>query len=179
MYAAVSRDPFHFDAFSNGAQWAANELPDTAHAATSEAVMTDVVQRMATPGGRFDYDLVAYTVTPHRGPSNNTYANAETDGRVCARLGSLRAVLRSVVGPDYGVYWVARGGATAPGGRTARFITVLVSTGAASGWALGLGSVGAGAAGMGITAVAGTIRVTSTAAARSCAGRGSFRQSAM
>jgi hypothetical protein len=77
VYAAVSKDPFHFDAFSNGAQWAANDLPDTARAATAEGVLTDVVQRMATPGGRFDYDLVTYTVTPHRGPPASTYAYAE------------------------------------------------------------------------------------------------------
>jgi hypothetical protein len=90
VYAAVSRDPFHFDGFSSGAQWAANELPDTAHAATAEAVMTDVVQRMATAGGRFDYDLVTYTVTPHHGPPSNTYANAEPDGGAYA--------------PDWGAY---------------------------------------------------------------------------
>ena len=100
VYAAVSRDPFHFDGFSSGVQWAANELPDTAHAATAEAVMTDVVQRMATAGGRFDYDLVTYTVTPHHGPPSNTYANAEPDGGAYAPdWGAVRTILRSVVRP--------------------------------------------------------------------------------
>lgn len=75
VYAAVSQDPFHFDGFSNGAQWAGNAFPDTARGDNAEAVLTDVVQRSATAGGRFDYDLVTYTVTAHR-QQRNTYAAA-------------------------------------------------------------------------------------------------------
>jgi len=79
VYAAVSKDPFHFDEFSNGSQWAGNAFPDTARGDNAEAVLTDVVQRAATAGGRFDYDLVTYTVTAHR-PPRNTYATAPTYG---------------------------------------------------------------------------------------------------
>ncbi len=79
VYAAVSKDPFHFDAFRNGAQWSLAALPDTAHNINAEAVLTDVVQRMATAGGRFDYDLVTYSVTPHH-VHDNTYAEAQPDG---------------------------------------------------------------------------------------------------
>ncbi len=79
VYAAVSKDPFHFDTFRNGAQWSLAALPDTARNINAEAVLTDVVQKMATAGGRFDYDLVTYSVTPHHA-HENTYANEQPDG---------------------------------------------------------------------------------------------------
>jgi hypothetical protein len=79
VYAAVSKDPFHFDTFRNGAQWSLAALPDTARNINAEAVLTDVVQRMATAGGRFDYDLVTYSVTPHH-VHDNTYADGQPDG---------------------------------------------------------------------------------------------------
>jgi hypothetical protein len=66
VYAAVSKDPFHFEALAGGNQWASNAFPDSARGENAEAVLTDVVQRSATVGGRFDYDLVSYTVTAHR-----------------------------------------------------------------------------------------------------------------
>jgi hypothetical protein len=79
VYAAVSKDPFHFDTFRNGALWSLTALPDTARNINAEAVLTDVVQRMATAGGRFDYDLVTYSVTPHHA-HDNTYANGQPNG---------------------------------------------------------------------------------------------------
>ncbi len=62
VYAAVSKDPFHFDAFVDNGYWNHRAFPDTANRNT-EAVLTAVVQQMASPGGRFDYDIVNYTVT--------------------------------------------------------------------------------------------------------------------
>jgi Domain of unknown function (DUF4384) len=62
VYAAVSKDPFHFDAFVDNGYWNRRAFPDTANRST-EAVLTAVVQQMASSGGRFDYDIVNYTVT--------------------------------------------------------------------------------------------------------------------
>ena len=78
VYAAVSKDPFKFDQFaSNGAEWNAGAFPDTARGQTAEGVMTDVVQAMSSSGGRFDYDLVNYTVTSPRDRTRGTYAYSE------------------------------------------------------------------------------------------------------
>ena len=56
VYAAVSKDPFSFDAVASGGEWNDAAFPDTARGGSAETVLTAVVQQMAPSGGRFDYD---------------------------------------------------------------------------------------------------------------------------
>jgi hypothetical protein len=59
-YAAVSKQPFHFDAVSVGTHWDYREIPHVLAVRDAEGDLTTLVQRMAT--GRFDYDIVQYHV---------------------------------------------------------------------------------------------------------------------
>ena len=78
VYAAVSKDPFKFDQFANsGSEWRRSALPDSARGQNAEGVMTDVVQAMSSSGGRFDYDLVNFTVTSPRDRTRGAYAYSE------------------------------------------------------------------------------------------------------
>ena len=78
VYAAVSKDPFKFDQFaSGGSAWNAGVFPDTARGQNAEGVLTDIVQAMSASGGRFDYDLVNYTVTSPRDRARGAYAYSE------------------------------------------------------------------------------------------------------
>jgi hypothetical protein len=78
VYAAVSKDPFKFDQFaSGGSAWNTGAFPDTARGKNAETVLTDVVQAMSPSGGRFDYDLVNYTVTSARDRTRGAYAYSE------------------------------------------------------------------------------------------------------
>jgi hypothetical protein len=81
IYAAVSKDPFKFDEFANGGSaWNSSAFPDTARGQSAEATLTDVIQRMATSGGRFDYDLANYTVTSPRDRARSSYASGGDGG---------------------------------------------------------------------------------------------------
>jgi hypothetical protein len=62
VYVAYSRDPFNFADFTRGGNWDFDAFPDSGVAGHGEAVMTDLVQHMAT-GQHFDYDLATYSVT--------------------------------------------------------------------------------------------------------------------
>jgi hypothetical protein len=75
VYVAYSTEPFKFDNFMTGDHWDQAAFPDSGVTGHEEAVMTDLVQQMAT-GAHFDYDLATYRVAPpfHRG--DETYADA-------------------------------------------------------------------------------------------------------
>jgi hypothetical protein len=60
IYAAVSRDPFRFDAFTVNNHWDYDALNAQDPGSDAEPVLADIVQRMA--GGRYDYDYVTYDV---------------------------------------------------------------------------------------------------------------------
>ena len=78
VYAAVSKDPFKFDQFaSSGAAWNPSAFPDSARGQNAEGVLTDIVQAMSSSGGRFDYDLVNYTVTSARDRARGAYEYSE------------------------------------------------------------------------------------------------------
>ncbi len=60
IYAAVSRDPFRFDAFAINEHWDYDALNAQDPGSDPEPVLDDIVQRMAS--GRYDYDYVTYDV---------------------------------------------------------------------------------------------------------------------
>jgi hypothetical protein len=60
IYAAVSRDPFRFDAFAVNQHWDYDALNAQDPGTDPEPVLDDIVQRMAS--GRYDYDYVTYDV---------------------------------------------------------------------------------------------------------------------
>ena len=82
VYAAVSQDPYRFDAFMSGGNWTAAAFPTGAQGSAAEQVMTDLVQRMANPAGRFDYDIADYSVTNHGARQPQTYASTDDFGSV-------------------------------------------------------------------------------------------------
>jgi hypothetical protein len=60
IYAAISRDPFRFDAFAVNQHWDYDALNAQDPGSDPEPVLDDIVQRMAS--GRYDYDYVTYDV---------------------------------------------------------------------------------------------------------------------
>jgi hypothetical protein len=79
VYVAYSQQPFKFDDFMTGDHWDQDAFPDSGVTGHEEAVMTDLVQHMAT-GAHFDYDLATYRIAPpfHR---DEVYAdNGDYDG---------------------------------------------------------------------------------------------------
>jgi hypothetical protein len=60
IYAAVSRDPFRFDAFAVNQHWDYDALNAQDPGSDPEPVLDDIIQRMAS--GRYDYDYVTYDV---------------------------------------------------------------------------------------------------------------------
>jgi hypothetical protein len=60
IYAAVSRDPFRFDAFQVNHHWDYDALNAQDPGTDPEPVLGDIVQRMAS--GRYDYDYLTYDV---------------------------------------------------------------------------------------------------------------------
>jgi Domain of unknown function (DUF4384) len=63
VYVAYSTEPFKLDNFMTGDHWDNDAFPDSGVTGHEEAVMTDLVQQMAT-GAHFDYDLASYRVAP-------------------------------------------------------------------------------------------------------------------
>src|SRR3984957_11819751 len=61
VYVAYSKEPFNYNDFARGGHWDFDAFPDSGVAGHAEAVMTDLVQHMATQ--HFDYDLATYSVT--------------------------------------------------------------------------------------------------------------------
>ena len=60
VYAAVSRDPFHFDGFTLGDHWDYQALAPARLRDDPEGELNDLVHRMAQSS--FDYDLLTYEV---------------------------------------------------------------------------------------------------------------------
>ncbi|HET8632519.1 MAG TPA: DUF4384 domain-containing protein [Gemmatimonadales bacterium] len=60
IYAAVSRDPFRFDAFAVNQHWDYDALNAQDPGSDPEPVLDDIVQQMAS--GRYDYDYITYDV---------------------------------------------------------------------------------------------------------------------
>jgi hypothetical protein len=60
IYAAVSRDPFRFEAFTVNNHWDYDALNAQDPGTDAEPVLGDIVQRMAS--GRYDYDYITYDV---------------------------------------------------------------------------------------------------------------------
>ena len=60
VYAAVSRDPFHFDGFVLGDHWDYRALAPSRLSSNPEPELNELVRRMAQ--GSFDYDLLSYDV---------------------------------------------------------------------------------------------------------------------
>ena len=69
VYAAVSPDPYHFDAFVRNQHWDYGQLDDSALVDDPETGMTNLVEQM-TNGQHFDYDVATYT-------SESTYASSQ------------------------------------------------------------------------------------------------------
>ena len=80
VYAAYSKDAFNFADFTGAGHWDLNAFPDSGVSKNPEAVLTDLVQHMAT-GQHFDYDVGNYTVTRsfHRTPTAVAYADQDLD----------------------------------------------------------------------------------------------------
>ena len=78
VYVAYSQEPFKLDNFMTGDNWDQDAFPDSGVTGHEEAVMTDLVQQMAT-GAHFDYDLATYRVAPpfHR---DQVYADNGSGG---------------------------------------------------------------------------------------------------
>ncbi|MBA3659324.1 MAG: DUF4384 domain-containing protein [Gemmatimonadales bacterium] len=60
LYAAVSRDPFHYDGVVTGNHWDYRALSPSRLSRQPEAELTELVRRLAQ--GDFDYDLLTYDV---------------------------------------------------------------------------------------------------------------------
>jgi hypothetical protein len=65
VVAALSPDPIWFDEFAQNGAWNGTALTGSGANGDSEALLTDLVQRMLGDGS-FNYDVVTYTVTPTR-----------------------------------------------------------------------------------------------------------------
>lgn len=63
VYAAISPDPFHFDALVAGGQWDLRALDSVRISKDREADLNDVVRRIAQSD--FDYDLFSYSVSQY------------------------------------------------------------------------------------------------------------------
>jgi hypothetical protein len=63
ILAAISPQPYRFDAFASGGHWDYRALAEPDSADDAEATLVALVNQMA--GGPYDYDLVTYTVTDH------------------------------------------------------------------------------------------------------------------
>jgi len=61
VIAAVSSEPFQFDAFTRGGHWDYRALAADSSGDDPEATLVDLLDRMS--GGHFDYDVATYTVT--------------------------------------------------------------------------------------------------------------------
>ncbi|MEO8879921.1 MAG: DUF4384 domain-containing protein [Gemmatimonadaceae bacterium] len=73
VYAAVSMDAFHPDAFTRNNHWDYTRLEsDSASSDNAEASMTSIVDQMAD-GSHFDYDLATYTVEGSYASSQRAY----------------------------------------------------------------------------------------------------------
>src|ERR1700722_19543587 len=78
VYAAFSQEPFKFDDFMRGDHWDQDAFPDSGVTGHEEAVLTDLVQHMAT-GAHFDYDLANYKVAPPLNRHDYAYADGAYD----------------------------------------------------------------------------------------------------
>ncbi|HZS62756.1 MAG TPA: DUF4384 domain-containing protein, partial [Gemmatimonadaceae bacterium] len=89
VYVAFSTEPFKLDQFMTGDHWDLDAFPDSGVTGHEEAVMTDLVQQMAT-GAHFDYDLATYRVAPpfrrDQAYADNSYDNGgySDDGNYAA-----------------------------------------------------------------------------------------------
>jgi hypothetical protein len=63
VLAAVSKSPFRLDEFVQNGQWDAQALSDQQVRDDPESGLLDLVQRMKTSGGHFDYDVATYVVS--------------------------------------------------------------------------------------------------------------------
>jgi hypothetical protein len=70
VYAAVSRDPMHFEQFVAGDHWDYRVFSDTRADGDVEPELTELVRRMA--GNSFDYDLLSYEVVGRYASSGGT-----------------------------------------------------------------------------------------------------------
>ena len=66
VFAAVAETPFRFDQFEKNGHWDYGALDEPAVQTDPEAGLMELAQRMqgSAPGGRFDYDVATYTVSP-------------------------------------------------------------------------------------------------------------------
>jgi hypothetical protein len=74
VYVAFSLEPFKLDNFMSGDHWDQDAFPDSGVNGHEEAVMTDLVQQMAT-GAHFDYDLATYRIAPPFRRGDQAYAD--------------------------------------------------------------------------------------------------------
>lgn len=63
VYAAYSTDPFAYAAFARNDHWDYRTLGDIDVNGDPEAALTELAERMAAPGQRFEYDIADYYVT--------------------------------------------------------------------------------------------------------------------
>jgi hypothetical protein len=72
VYAAVSVDPYRFDAFVRGDHWDFGALDDSSAYNDPEAAMTNIAEQMAG-GAHFAYDVTTYTVDASYATASQVY----------------------------------------------------------------------------------------------------------
>jgi hypothetical protein len=72
VYAAVSVDPYRFDAFVRGDHWDFGTLDDSSAYNDPEAAMTNIAEQMAG-GAHFAYDVTTYTVDASYATASQVY----------------------------------------------------------------------------------------------------------
>lgn len=77
VYAAVSRDPFHFDGFTLGDHWDYQALAPARLRDDPEPELNDLVHRMAQSS--FDYDLLTYEVIGRSAYASSYYGSMYND----------------------------------------------------------------------------------------------------
>jgi hypothetical protein len=71
VYAAVSREPFHFEGFVVGDHWDYAALAPARLSANPESELNELVRRLAQSD--FDYDLLTYDVVDHSSYASESY----------------------------------------------------------------------------------------------------------
>jgi hypothetical protein len=106
VYAAVSRDPFHFENFVLGDHWDYKAMASSRLANDPEPELNDLVRRMAQ--GSFDYDILNYDVTTrvvYASDYSSTYYASGYDDPWCYSFSCSRPYYRSPYGVSIGLFF--------------------------------------------------------------------------
>src|SRR3954468_5952833 len=105
VYAAVSRDAFHFDGFVVGDHWDYRALAPSRLPADPEQELNELVRRMAQ--GDFDYDLLNYYVSDRVAYQSNysPYYGSSYDSWCCSSYYGSAFSIGIVFGRPYRSYY--------------------------------------------------------------------------